>query len=303
MPLSHDHRLFQQLKGQLSQNLREKHPEVPENIEDWKGKDIALFQQDLMEKVNGRVSEKWFYTHIKNSNGNIPRLDILNLLSEYTGHHNWQTFRARNRKLVVRKISLGVILLPVGVLVILLYLFQFRPGNYQFCLVDAYSQKSLNAADVEVWQMKNGESPLKVKLNDAGCFSLKSRDKQVQLVITGPYVHSDTLLRTFTQKKGRETIEVRSNDYALMISAFSRKDITDWQRRRNQLDFMIADNAVIFQLLPGEMLSMEMYNKQEFIDKMTTPINSLKNIRIVEIRHWQDQITEMKFVQENQDMP
>ena len=33
--------------------------------------------------VNGRISEKWFYTHIKSNSGKLPRIDMLNILSEY----------------------------------------------------------------------------------------------------------------------------------------------------------------------------------------------------------------------------
>lgn len=303
MPSSHEHMLFRKLKEQLSQNLRERHPEVPENIEDWKGNEIALFQQDLMAKANGRVSEKWFYTHIKNSNGNIPRIDILNLLSQYAGHQSWNAFKTKNRKLINKKMSWWKVFVPTGILVMLFNFYEHRPGTYQFCLIDAYSQQPLTAADMEVWQLKKNESPLKIALAETGCFSLKGEGNQVHFAIVGPYYLGDTLIRNFPRKKGRETIELKSNDYAMMISAFSRKNMADWQRRRNQLDLMISESAVIIQLQPEAALSMEMYNKQEFIDKMTTPIKSLKNIRIVEIKHQHDQIIEMKFVQDNRETP
>jgi hypothetical protein len=47
------------------------------------------------------------------------------------------------------------------------------------------------------------------------------------------------------------------------------------------------------------MVGMEMYNKEEFIDKLTMPLNSLKNIEIIETIFDGNRIKELRFKQEN----
>lgn len=42
---------------------------------------------------------------------------------------------------------------------------------------------------------------------------------------------------------------------------------------------------------------MALYNKEEFINKMTMPIKSLKNISILETKYEGNQIVEIRFVQ------
>ena len=65
-------------------------------ISDWKGQDITNFQEELLTKVNGRLSEKWFYSHVKSSNPSLPRIDVLNMLSKYAGYLNWDDFKFKN---------------------------------------------------------------------------------------------------------------------------------------------------------------------------------------------------------------
>ena len=54
-------------------------PDAPKRIQDWNLKTIERFQEHLMEVANGRVSTKWFYTHLKGENERLPRIDVLNL--------------------------------------------------------------------------------------------------------------------------------------------------------------------------------------------------------------------------------
>jgi len=46
---------------------------------------------------------------------------------------------------------------------------------------------------------------------------------------------------------------------------------------------------------------MELYNKDEFIRKMTMPLKSLKNIEIVETRYIGGQIQLLRFIQTRQE--
>ncbi|MCX8532146.1 hypothetical protein [Chryseobacterium luquanense] len=85
---------FEQLKKDVqAQYLKEYNPSYDE-ISKWKGIDIIYFQEDLRKKAKGNISEKSFYTYFKSSPvSKLPRIDMLNLLSIYTGYDSWYDFK------------------------------------------------------------------------------------------------------------------------------------------------------------------------------------------------------------------
>ena len=76
--------------------MKQSYPGMNPEISDWKGQEITDFQEDLLIKVNGRLSEKWFYSHMKAFDPSLPRIDVLNMLSKYVGYSNWQDFTYKN---------------------------------------------------------------------------------------------------------------------------------------------------------------------------------------------------------------
>ena len=89
--------LFELLREAVSRTYLETHS-AADDIRNWKGDEITGFQEDLFEKTKGRVSEKWFYTYFKNDAEKLPRIDMLNLLSVYSGFKNWNDFKQANSK-------------------------------------------------------------------------------------------------------------------------------------------------------------------------------------------------------------
>jgi hypothetical protein len=93
-----------------------------------------------------------------------------------------------------------------------------------------------------------------------------------------------------------QKISLPPNDYALIIHYFSQMKVDDWQKRRNSLEKMIDDNAMIYQVLhEGNGPGMELYNKSEFIDKLTLPAGSLRNIEILDTKYKNDKIMVLRF--------
>ena len=86
---------FDLLKSKVIERFLSLHS-APSSVKDWNGHDIVNFQEDLFEKVKGRVSEKWFYTYFKNNAAKLPRIDMLNLLSEYAGYNNWNDLKTKH---------------------------------------------------------------------------------------------------------------------------------------------------------------------------------------------------------------
>lgn len=87
-----DIEIFEILKKTISDRFLEENSAQSSDISNWKGQEIAVFQEDLFNKTKSTVSEKWFYTYFKSDFKKLPRIDMLNLLSQYCGFKSWAHF-------------------------------------------------------------------------------------------------------------------------------------------------------------------------------------------------------------------
>lgn len=306
-----DRDCFRKLKAAVETRFRSRHPACTRPLHAWKGQDIVDFQEDLATVVKGRISEKWFYTHMKADHDKLPRIDMLNLLSAYAGAESWEAFRyglrgtdqAQERQVnPMGKQRKWIPWTAAAALLILLTATAFiaMKGNtrYTFCFVDADRGTAIAGAGIEIQLLMDGETPRRRKVNANGCFEYESGAKSVRFIVHAPYYHSDTVTRSLDPARTEESIPLRTDDYALMIHLFSTAKVEDWQKRKQQLDRMIAEEAQLFQLDASGEIGMEMYNKQEFIFKMTMPINSLRDIEILETQYDRNgKIKGMRFIQ------
>ncbi|MCB0400494.1 MAG: hypothetical protein KDD41_00270 [Flavobacteriales bacterium] len=302
-----DLKYFELLKQEVAKTLQKSYSVNPD-IKNWKGQDITFLQDDLSDKVNGRISEKWFYTHMKSDGGKLPRIDMLNIFSEYTGFQNWNDFKSnhtiehiklkpagkkKNRSFL--KIIVPVIIITITVTAYLMYP---RTHTYTFCFVDANLKAPIKNSPIWIVVLNNDESPLITQCDSSGCFSLQTKHEQIQFVVRSPYYKTDTITRIVHNKAlNEEQIQLKTNDYALMIHLYSTSKVTNWRKRRKQLGSMLTDDARIYQLYEDGVTGMELYNKSEFIDKLTTPTKGLKNIEIIETIYTGDKISILRFKQ------
>lgn len=303
-----DLKYFKILKKEVAKTLQQNFS-VDIDIEKWKRQEILYLQDDLLDKVNGRISEKWFYTHIKSNTEKLPRIDMLNILCEYAGYQNWNDLKNKFKVEEETESPLKSKKKPIAIVVILLLIliifigYQFIPQNhtYKFCFVDANLKAPIKNSPIWVVVMKKNESPMITKCDSNGCFSLITKDEQIQFVVRSPYYKTDTITRIVNNKSiDEEQIQLKTNDYALMIHLFSKSKVTNWRKRRQQLGLMLTDDARIYQVYEDGKTGMELFNKKEFIDKLTTPTKSLKSIEIIETIYTGDRISIMRFKQ-NQD--
>ncbi len=282
-------------------------PGVNPDIAEWKGQDIVDFQEELLIKVSARISEKWFYSHIKSRSHSLPRIDMLNLLSKYVGYSNWDDFRFKNSKhpkaqvLLLKNPNRYFMLVPGLVILILLIFFVFfkifNTREYRFSFFDADTKLPVTNSIVEVIVLLDGESPVSHLCLPDGSFTLKTGKRNIHFVVKSPYFLTDTIFRNLNKFNRNETVKLRPDNYALMLHYFSTMNVKDWQKRRNQLDLMISDSAMIYQVYSSEGVGAELYNKWEFINKLTLPSGSLQGIEILDTKYRGDKISLMRFTQ------
>jgi hypothetical protein len=299
---------FALLKKEIVILLQQSVPSVPPLIENWKGQDIVYFQDDLMSKIKGTISEKWFYTHLKLEGDKLPRIDMLNMLSRYVGYTDWNDFKEKKKQEVPniieksdlpkpnkKKLKLLALALTICLIIVILF-YIFRPRTYTFCFYDASQQMLLADQNIDIIVLNEGESPI-YKRCEKGCFSIKSNYSKLRFIVKTPYYNTDTIVRILGNSDHEEIIRLHANDYAMMIHFFSKSKIDDWQKRRKQLNAMFTDNAQIYQMYENEELGMELYNKTEFINKLTMPLQSLQNIEVIETVYSGNRISILKFRQ------
>lgn len=294
--------------------MQQSYPGINPSISEWKGQDIVNFQEELLQKVNAHISEKWFYTHMKSENVRLPRIDVLNLLSKYAGYADWNDFVYKNNgdnpKLLIKSGNRYFIIVPALVLVVLgIFLLinkLISTREYTFCFYDATTKEPVtnfnsnnndkNNGLIEVSIILENESPMKYLCRPDGCFTLKTDRSYIVMVVSSPYYKDDTIRRTLKKFNQNETIGLKANDYALMLKYFSEMNVQDWQKRRQKLDKMFTEDAMICQVMDNiRGTGMEIYSKWEFIDKMTMPAHSLKNIEILNTKYIGDRIAVLRF--------
>jgi hypothetical protein len=125
---------------------------------------------------------------------------------------------------------------------------------------------------------------------------MKTDQSLIKMVVNTPYYRNDTIKRTLKKFNQHETIGLQANEYALILRYFSEMNVQDWQKRRQKLDEMFEEDAMIYQVMNDKRgTGMELYSKCEFIDKMTMPSQSLKNIEILDTKYIGDRIAVLRF--------
>ncbi len=255
---------------------------------DWSLNDIRDFQADLESSCKSTVSEKWFYTHLKNENDKLPRIDVLKLLSCYCGFKNWDEFvfkyQGEPKKTGKRNSTLFFILAIALVFVG----WQFWPKADQkvVILIDAYTQEEIPMHTLNT-HFKNG--PLR-----ANSPSHTIRVNGDTLVVDGAYYKRKEVYLGGDEDTVRASLF--PDDYALMLNYFSRSTTNDWQKRHNQLLEAIHPEAKIFQSHP-QYEGIELLNRDEFITRLILPVNSLKNLEIQDIVYKDEKIYRLRFLQ------
>ena len=185
--------------------------------------------------------------------------------------------------LVKKYIWLGI----SGILAILVGLLGFKDElfskKFYYSFIDADRNSRINA-ELQVQILKEDESPIlyNAKPNEAFVYTTKSKD--LIMVVSSPYYRTDTIRRNLENAPEAENIELKPNDYAIMLFYYS-KSIKDLKRKRESLNYLISDDALIYQVYDNETYGVETMDKQRYINLVTLPSTSLENLEVIDTKN------------------
>lgn len=315
-----EHFLFETLKSEVAKVFLQDFPMLNSDYKKWKGMDITYFQESLRKKTKANVSEKWFYTYFKQDFEKLPRIDMLNLLSKYCGYDSWNDFVFKNESRLFKDLSenkasdesklensidsklektlfernsvsaqgvikwVSISVVALATFSIIFYLINYTP-TYTFCFIDK-DRKSPIKNPIEIIIERKGETPRKFMADKNGCFSYSTKDDTLYMTVNSTF-HKETKLKfSLHNQSDTEIISLEPDDYALMLNYYlktinNQNGTKELIQRRKQLDRLISDKALIYQVFDNQNYGVEVLSKDKYINLMTTPTSSLKNYQLI----------------------
>lgn len=303
---------FQRLKEKVLLKYQEQYPFFQGNWKTFSSQDIQNLIGLIEVQCKQTISEKWIYTHLKpESNSKIPRKDMLNILSEFVGYSGWDEFTFEDKAIVVesqpssgtKKSKKGILLLglilAIGIIGFIIYNKSAKPEAQTIELQNEFTNEKVNSEEVKVYQVSDS-TKTELKVNEGKVEVSSSPNKKTQLVIQSPFYEPKTI--TIDPKvpvaNPIQRIDLKPDDYAMMLKAFMVSDIKNWQTRKEQLNQILSDNLEVIVMLKDD-LGAEFFNKNEFSQKLIVPSESLKKMKIVEIKN--DASNKIQFIRIKQE--
>jgi hypothetical protein len=159
------------------------------------------------------------------------------------------------------------------------------------------TKKPVQNKQIEVVILWENQPPEYGMCDSSGCFRIRTGKSSIRFVVNAPYYRKDTLSFRLGNTDRSRTVGLRANDYVMMIHYLAGAKVVDWQARREQLDMIFSDNAMIYQVFVDDNLGMEVYNKWEFINKINMPAGGMKNLEIIETVFTDEKIARLWFRQ------
>ena len=221
-----------------------------------------------------------------NSESNLQKSDTDNQIIKEK-EQNFSTYDTSEQKstfsIVKKYIWLGI----SGILAILVGLLGFKDElfsrKFYYSFVDADRNSRINA-ELQVQILKQNESPILYTAKPNEPFVYTTKSKTLTMVVSSPYYRTDTIQRNLETAPEAETIELKPNDYAIMLFYYS-KSIKDLKRKRKSLNYLISDNALIYQVYDNETYGVETMDKQRYINLVTLPSTSLENLEVIDTKN------------------
>ena len=213
---------------------------------------------------------------------------MLDILSVYVGKSGWDEFvfngnikeNNNNFKLGFSN-KIGIWVLFFGVLIAGLFIWKFLSKEEQKLeFQNSFTKDSIEKEEVKAYVVEDTVEK-QIDINSS-TFNI---DKATKVVLKSPFYKPKEI--TILPNEPIAKVELNPNDYAMMLKAFMKSDIKDWQTRKEQLNKILSDNLEVMVMLQNN-LGAEYFNKQEFSQKVILPTASLKKLKIVELKQEND---------------
>lgn len=152
--------------------------------------------------------------------------------------------------------------------------------KYYYSFIDADRNSKINA-ELQVQILKENESPILYVAKPNEPFVYTTKSKSLTMVVSSPYYKTDTIQRNLETAPEDEDIELKPNDYAIMLFYYS-KSLKDLKKKRESLNYLISDNALIYQVFDNQFYGVETMDKQRYINLVTLPSTSLENLDVID---------------------
>lgn len=299
-----DLELFYQLKKCVLVQYQKSYSYFNGSWKSFSTQDILNLIDDIQLTTKQTVSEKWIYTHLKpETNQKLPRKDMLDILSVYVGKSGWDEFvfansvnsnsNSNNNSINNKNVGFGfskkfgIWMFFFGSLSIGFFIWKFASKEEQKLeFQNSFTKDSIAKDEVKAYVVEDTVE----KQIDINSSTFKI-DKATKVVLKSPFYKPKEI--TILPNELITRVELNPNDYAMMLKAFMKSDIKDWQTRKEQLNKILSDNLEVMVMLQNN-LGAEYFNKQEFSQKVILPTASLKKLKIVELK--QDNDNKISFL-------
>jgi len=292
--------IFEQLKQKVLLKYQEHFPYFQGNWKNFSSQDIQNLIVLIEEKTKQNVSEKWIYTHLKpETNSKLPRKDMLAILSQFSGFSGWDEFQFKNREVVSEEkvvlpkkknkklfIFFGIL---ITLIIILFLIYSNKKSTQKFQLKNEFTQETIQAKDVKAYKIENNEK-IQIPIKNAEV-EVAAKDENTKIVIESPYYKKQEIKVNSNSEKSE--ILLKPDDFAMMLKAFMKSDIKDWETRKIQLDKILSENLEVIVMLKDN-LGAEYFDKKEFSQKLIVPTESVKKMQILEIKN--DENGKIEFI-------
>ncbi|MDR1876915.1 MAG: hypothetical protein LBQ84_04760, partial [Flavobacteriaceae bacterium] len=265
---------------------------------------------EFLEKHNTTFTENLTDTGSESGNNGAALLN-----GAATEDKNKEEQKVRRKSRIKKIIYVGVLAILVLLVVFGVDKYFEYKNTYDFCFYDA-DRGSLINSKLEIVIQKEGFSPEYYTIED-GCFSYRSGIDTLKMTVNSPMYKRESFVVGLKEirEKGEENhrdFKLRPDDYAIMLYYYStavNNSMDEKQKaqlikqRKEELDKLIANDALIYQVYDSELFGVEVLDKKKYIDFMTTPTTSLKNYVLISTQvNKYNKINQIKFkIQKNED--
>lgn len=292
--------LFQLLKQEVLLAYQKQYPYFQGNWKSFSSQDIQNLIELIEEKTKQGISEKWIYTHLKpETNLKLPRKDMLDILSQFSGFSGWDEFVFKNKEVSIEQkevlpkknnkktfIMLGI-LAVIALVAFIIY--SDKKMTQKFQLKNEFTKETIQAKDVKAYKIE-GNKKVPIPIQNAEV-EVEAKDETTKIVIESPYYKKQEV--KVAKTSGKTEILMKPDDYAMMLKAFMKSDIKNWETRKVQLHKILSEDLEVIVMLKND-LGFEYFNKKEFAEKLIVPTESVKNMQILEIRN--DEAGKIEFI-------